>query len=81
MAINDPDSPQVLARLTDEVDAHLLMYHLRSRDIKALYGGEGPSEGHLHGDVQILVRQADLERAKFLSDEFAAMMPRIRWWC
>jgi hypothetical protein len=77
---NDPDSPRVLARLRTEADAYLLIEHLESLGIKAVYGGAGTSTGwpEAPGDVQVMVRQADLERAQAIRAELAATNPRVR---
>ena len=62
---SDPANPQVLANLRTEAEAQLLVNQLESIGIKALVSGSGPSSGwpKALGEVQVVVRQADLERA------------------
>jgi FAD/FMN-containing dehydrogenase len=61
----DPDSPREVARVRTEVEAALVVGHLESLGIKAFISGAGTSTGwpEVPGDVQVVVRQADLERA------------------
>jgi len=63
---NDPNSPQVLANLRTDTEAQLVVNHLESIGIKALIAGAGPSTGwpRAPSETQVVVRRADLERAK-----------------
>jgi hypothetical protein len=62
----DPNSPQVLTNRRNETEAALVVNHLASIGIEARIAGSGPSSGwpEALGEVQVVVRQADLERAK-----------------
>ncbi len=77
---DDPDSPRQLARLPTEVDAALLVEHLESFGIKAMIGGAGTSTGwpEAPGDVQVLVRLGDLERAAAIRETPAQRLPGLR---
>ncbi|MFO1096354.1 MAG: hypothetical protein U0992_24075 [Planctomycetaceae bacterium] len=77
---NDPDSPRVLALMRTEIDAQFLIDHLRSLGIWSMNGGAGTSTGwpEAHGDVQVLVRQSDLQRAQQVRDELARTNPQVR---
>jgi hypothetical protein len=67
----DPDSPTEVARVRNEVEATLIVGHLESLGIKAFISGAGTSTGwpEVPGDVQVVVRQADLERARTALDQ------------
>lgn len=62
----DANSPQVLAKLPTEAEAALLVGHLRSMGIEAYVSGAGTSTGwpEAASDVQVVVRQGDLARAR-----------------
>jgi hypothetical protein len=62
----DPDSPKVLATVRTDMEAALVVNHLATQGIKAFVSGVGTSTGwpEAPGDVQVVVRQSDFERAK-----------------
>jgi hypothetical protein len=62
----DANSPQVLANLPTEAEAALLVGHLGSLGIEAYVSGAGTSTGwpEAASDVQVVVRRADLVRAR-----------------
>ena len=62
----DPNSPKVLAKLPTEVEAALVVNHLAAQGIKSSLAGSGSAAGWLDDrmDIQVVVRQADLARAK-----------------
>jgi hypothetical protein len=66
----DPDSPQLLAKFVTEVEAALLVNHLARHGIKAYIAGVGSATGWTEapGEVQVLIRQADLSQAKGVLD-------------
>lgn len=76
----DPNSPRVLARVPTEIDAALLVEYLESTGIKAMSGGAGTSTGwpEAPGDVQVLVRASDLERAIAVRAELSVRLPRLK---
>lgn len=70
---NDPLRPVEVARLRSEGDAALLIARLEQEGIKAMSGGAGTSTGwpEAMGDVSVIVRQCDLERARQIREELA----------
>lgn len=76
----DPQSPRVLATLMFEADARLLADHLKSLGITAyVTGAELLSVApEVFPDVRVLVRACDLERARVVRAELAAVEPRVR---
>jgi hypothetical protein len=62
----DPNSPKVLATLPTEVEAALVVNHLAAQGIKSHLAGSGSAAGWLDDrmDIQVVVRHADLARAK-----------------
>ncbi len=72
MAI-DPDSPQRLTTARTDMEAGMIVNLLADAGIKALAAGAGTSTGwpEAPGDVQIVVRQADLARAKEVLEQSA----------
>jgi len=66
----DPNSPKVLATLPTEVEAALVVNHLRNQGIEAHMSGSGSAAGWMDEriDIQVVVRQTDLARAKELLD-------------
>jgi hypothetical protein len=63
----DPNSPQVLAGLLREEEAALIVGHLDSLGIHAdIWGASTSGLGwpEVPRNVQVVVRQADLERAR-----------------
>lgn len=76
----DPDSPCVLARLRTEADAQFLADHLESLGIRSILCGTPlmSVRPEVPADVEIRVRQADLERAQTARAELAATNPRVR---
>lgn len=77
---NDPLRPVELARLRTEVDAALLMAALQEAGIKAMSNGAGTSTGwpEAMGDVGVIVRQCDLERARQIREELAKQHENLR---
>ena len=67
----DPDEPHVLANLPTDAEAAMLIGRLESLGIRARASGAGGSTGwpEAAGYVQVVVRQADLERAQAALDE------------
>lgn len=63
---NDPNGPHVLANSRTQMEAQLVVNHLEILGIKALINGAGPSTGwpEALGEIQVVVRRADIERAK-----------------
>jgi hypothetical protein len=76
----DPDSPRVLARLRSEADAQFLADRMRSLGIKAIVCGSPlmSAQPELPAEIEILVRQGDLERAQAVRAELAATNPRFQ---
>jgi hypothetical protein len=66
VGMNDPNNPVVLANLPSDAEAALLIAYLQSVGITARLSGAGGATGWPEGVryVQVVVRQADLERAK-----------------
>ena len=62
----DPNSPKVLATVLTEQEATLIVNHLATEGIKAHIAGAGSATGwpKARGDVQVVVRQDDIPRAK-----------------
>jgi hypothetical protein len=62
----DPNSPKVLATLPTEVEAALVVNHLRNQGIEAHLSRSGSAAGWMDEriDIQVVVRQTDLARAK-----------------
>ena len=76
----DPNSPQVLTKVRTEQEATLLVNHLAAEGIKAHIAGAGTSTGwpEVPSDVQVVVRQADVARAKELLDLVQQRLQKIR---
>jgi len=62
----DPHGPRVLTSCRNETEAALVVNLLASIGIQARIAGTGPSTGwpEALGEVQVVVRQADLNRAR-----------------
>jgi hypothetical protein len=62
---SDPNAPVVLANLLTDAEAALLIGHLESLGITARTSGAGGATGwpEAAGYTQVVVRQADFERA------------------
>jgi FAD/FMN-containing dehydrogenase len=65
---DDPNSPKVLATVLTEQEAILIVNHLAAEGIQARIAGAGSSTGwpEAPGDVQVVVRQSEVARAKEL---------------
>jgi hypothetical protein len=76
----DPDSPRVLARLRTEADAQLLVDYLKSLGIHSILCGTAlmSVRPEVPADVEVRVRQADLDRAQAARAELAATNSRVR---
>jgi hypothetical protein len=63
---SDPNAPVVLANLLTDAEAALLIGHLESLGITARTCGAGGAAGwpEARGYTQVVVRQADYERAE-----------------
>jgi hypothetical protein len=63
---NDPDSPTVVTTARNEAEAALMVSHLESVGIKARIAGAQTQTAfpYVPCDIQVVVRQADLERAR-----------------
>ena len=63
---DDPNNPVVLAELRNDAEAALLVAHLETCGIEARISGAGGATGwpEAAGYTQVVVRQADLERAR-----------------
>jgi uncharacterized protein (UPF0128 family) len=65
MPLPDPNSPQVLARMLTEQEATLMVNHLQALGIRAdIWRDDAATCIPAPPDVRVLVRQADLSRAK-----------------
>jgi hypothetical protein len=66
----DPNSPKVLATLPTEAEAAMVVNHLAAQGIQALASGAGGPTGwpEARKEIQVVVRQSDLARAKELLD-------------
>jgi hypothetical protein len=75
--MNDPDNPMVLANLRTDAEAAMLVAHLETIGITARISGTGGSTGwpEAAGYTQVVVRQADLERAQAAVDQQRAAHP------
>ncbi len=62
----DADEPVPLANLPSDADAAILVAHLESLGIKAMISGAGGATGWPEAAMhtQVVVRQADLQRAQ-----------------
>ena len=62
----DPECPETLITAANEIEAATIVNYLAQFDIKALSAGGYTSgfRAEAPGDVKILVRQEDLERAR-----------------
>src|SRR5262249_46311644 len=62
----DPDNPQVVGTFVTEQDAALAVGRLESVGIQAhIWGADSSSAwGETHANVQVVVRQADVDRAR-----------------
>jgi len=76
----DPDSPRVLARLRSEIDAQFLVDHLASLGIKAMLSGSPlmTAQPEVPATIDVIVRQADVERAQVAREKLAQTNPRVR---
>ena len=70
MSVPDPNSPQVLTTALTEQEAALVVNHLETLGIKAdIWGTRSLAAWpDVPRDIRIVVRQADLERAKEVLD-------------
>ena len=78
---DDPNSPHVLLSVTNDVIAAGIVTALDARDIKATATG-GFTSGFntaAPGDVKVLVRYADLERARRALAEIQGEQGEINW--
>jgi hypothetical protein len=77
---NDPLRPVEVARLRSEADAALLIARLELEGIKAMSGGAGTSTGwpEAMGDVKVMVRYCDLERARRIRGDLAQQHENLR---
>ena len=75
----DPNSPKVLVRVLTEQEATLIVNHLATEGIKAHIAGTGSATGWTEapGDVQVIVRQGDVARAKELLEVVRWRIPKI----
>ena len=75
----DPNSPKILATVLTEQEATLIVNHLAPAGIKALIAGAGSATGwpEARGYVQVVVRQADVARAKELLKRVRRRTPEI----
>ncbi len=73
----DPDSPQVLASLLMEHEAAILASHLESLGTRAHVWGANSSAAwpEVPSNVQVVVRQADLTRARQAIGELRRQVP------
>jgi len=67
----DPDSPQVLACVANEIEAAAIETLLAGHHIKSTTTGGFTSDfrAEAPGKVQVVVRQADLQRAQQVLEE------------
>jgi hypothetical protein len=67
----DSNNPVVLAQWLTDVEAALLVAHLESHGILARVSGAGGATGwpEAAGYTQVVVRQADIERARAVAEE------------
>ena len=72
---DDPNSPRVLVVVRNDMEAALLVGCLAEQGIDAHAGGAGTSTGwpEALGDVRVVVRLCDLERARAALEE----LPRL----
>jgi hypothetical protein len=77
---SDPLRPVEVARLRSEAAAALLIARLEAEGIKAMSGGAGTSTGwpEAMGDVKVMVRHCDLERARQIREELARQHGNLR---
>ena len=70
---DDAQTPVVLADYLTDTEAALLIGHLESLGIMARANGSGGATGwpEMATYTQVVVRQADLERAKAAAKEFS----------
>ena len=68
----DPNNPQILSLVPSEAEASLIVNHLADNGIKASILGTslGAIWPQIPREVQVVVRQADLSRARELLDSF-----------
>jgi hypothetical protein len=66
MAVPDPNSPQTVATALSEQEAALIVNHLDTLGIRADIWGTSGLAGwpDVPRDIRIVVRQADLDRAR-----------------
>lgn len=71
---NDPNAAVILVTLNTEVEAQLLVGQLEAEDIEAQSSGALTAgfRAEAPGGVQVLVRQADLEKAQAVLEAFRA---------
>lgn len=71
MVVPDPNSPQVLTTALTEQEAALIVNHLDALGIKAdIWGARSfAAWPEIPRDIQVVVRQADLSRAKEALDQ------------
>ncbi len=75
---DDPNRPVVLTTVPSEMRAAIIVAALSERGIEAQTVGELTSgfRAEAPGDVKILVRQVDLERAQAVLQSAAPQLPR-----
>jgi hypothetical protein len=77
----DPNSPQVLASLLTEAEAAIIVGHLDSQGIHADVWGASTSSAawpEVPRNVQVVVRQADLEQARATLDRIQQNRPGMK---
>ena len=78
---DDPHSPRVLLSLATEVEAVSIVTALADRDIEATsaQGGSFPGTLGLDCAVQVIVKNADFDRARRALAEIQAELADIDW--
>ena len=76
----DDSSPEVLARVTSDVEAAAIVNVLATHGIKASTSGgftSGFAQPEAPGDLQVIVRHADLDQAKKLLGKSSELRPTL----
>jgi hypothetical protein len=78
---HDPNSPEVLVSLATEAEGASIVTALAERDVEASATGGFAFPGNLgiEGGVQVIVRYADLDRAKQALAEIREEQRDIDW--
>jgi hypothetical protein len=78
---SDPNCPCCLSTLSNEIEAAAIVTALADYDIKTSIVGGATSgfKAEAPGNVQILVRQSDLDRAKQALAEIQADQGAVDW--